>query len=91
MIVRDVKRKTNHAVVAVRHEDEWLILDNRTLIMANAEEASQYSPLLVLDHRGVRTSEIGGIAPPGDSDGLGQRSAGSEIAGNDNLIRLQFV
>ncbi len=57
VIVRDVKRKTNHAVVAVRHEDEWLILDNRTLIMANAEEASQYSPLLVLDHRGVRTSE----------------------------------
>ena len=57
VIVRDVKRKTNHAVVAVRHEDEWLILDNRTLIMANAEEASHYSPLLALDHRGVRTSE----------------------------------
>ena len=55
VIVRDVKRKTNHAVIAVRHDEQWLILDNRTLIMANAEEARHYFPLFVLDHRGVRT------------------------------------
>jgi predicted transglutaminase-like cysteine proteinase len=54
MIVRDIKRKTDHAVVAVRHDEEWLILDNRTLIIVNAEEARHYNPLFVLDHRGVR-------------------------------------
>jgi predicted transglutaminase-like cysteine proteinase len=37
-IVRDVKHKTTHAVVAVRYKDEWLILDNRTLRIVNAEE-----------------------------------------------------
>ena len=54
VIVRDVKRKTDHAVVAVRHDEEWLILDNRTLIIINAEKALHYNPLFVLDHRGVR-------------------------------------
>ena len=53
-IVRDVKHKTTHAVVAVRYKDEWLILDNRTLRIVNAEE-THYYPLLALDHEGVRT------------------------------------
>ena len=54
VIVRDIKRKTNHAVVSVRHNEEWLILDNETLIMANAEEARHYDPLFILDHTGAR-------------------------------------
>jgi predicted transglutaminase-like cysteine proteinase len=55
VIVRDTKLDTVHAVVAVRLDEEWLILDNRTLIMVNAIEA-RYRPLFVLDHRGVRES-----------------------------------
>jgi predicted transglutaminase-like cysteine proteinase len=66
MIVRDIKRKTDHAVVAVRLGEEWLILDNRTLIMVTTNDASQYYPLyyplFVLDHRGVRVSEFGSTA-----------------------------
>jgi len=62
MIVRDIKRKTDHAVVAVRLGEEWLILDNRTLIMVTADDARQYYPLFVLDHRGVRVSEFGSAA-----------------------------
>ena len=53
VIVYDIKRKTDHAVVAVRLDQEWLILDNRTLTMVNAEEAGHYHPLIVLDHRGI--------------------------------------
>jgi len=53
VIVYDIKRETDHAVVAVRLDQEWLILDNRTLIMVNAEEAGHYHPLIVLDQRGV--------------------------------------
>src|ERR1039457_1952486 len=37
-IVRDVEHQATHAVVAVRYKDEWLILDNRTLMIVNAEE-----------------------------------------------------
>jgi predicted transglutaminase-like cysteine proteinase len=54
-IVRDVEHQATHAVVAVRFKGEWLILDNRTLMIVNADEASHYYPLLALDHQGVRT------------------------------------
>jgi predicted transglutaminase-like cysteine proteinase len=54
VIVRDIKRKTVHAVVAVRLDEEWFLLDNRMLIMVNAMEAHHYYPLFVLDHRGAR-------------------------------------
>ena len=53
-IVRDVEHQATHAVVEVRYKDEWLILDNRTLLIMNTEQ-SHYYPLLVLDHEGVRT------------------------------------
>jgi predicted transglutaminase-like cysteine proteinase len=53
-IVRDVEHQATHAVVEVRYKDEWLILDNRTLRIVNADE-THYYPLLALDHQGVRT------------------------------------
>ena len=55
VIVRDIKDQTNHAVLAVRYEEKWLVLDNRTLVMVNADTAQYYYPLFVLDQRGVRT------------------------------------
>jgi predicted transglutaminase-like cysteine proteinase len=54
VIVRDIKRKRDHAVVAVRLDEQWLLLDNRMLTMLNAMEARYYYPLFVLDHQGVR-------------------------------------
>jgi predicted transglutaminase-like cysteine proteinase len=53
-IVRDIEHQATHAVVTVHYNGEWLILDNRTLLMLNAEE-THYYPLLALDHQGVRT------------------------------------
>ena len=53
-IVRDLEHQATHAVVEVRYKDEWFVLDNRTLIIMNAEQ-THYYPLLVLDHEGVRT------------------------------------
>jgi len=38
----------------VRYKDEWLILDNRMLLIMNTEQ-THYYPLLTLDHEGVRT------------------------------------
>ena len=44
MIVHDDKHQTEHAIVVVRDEQEWLILDNRTMFIVNADDASYYNP-----------------------------------------------
>jgi predicted transglutaminase-like cysteine proteinase len=54
VIVRDLRRQAIHAVVAVYRDGEWVLMDNRTLILVDADAAPDYSPLYVLDHQGVR-------------------------------------
>jgi predicted transglutaminase-like cysteine proteinase len=54
VFVRDLKRQLDHAIVTVLLDSQWLILDNRTLIMVEAREALNYAPLVVMDERGVR-------------------------------------
>ena len=54
VIVRDNMRQTDHAVVAVRYEREWLILDNRTFAILNTEQDRHYYPLFVMDDQGAR-------------------------------------
>lgn len=54
LIVRDDMRQAEHAIVAVRYEQEWLLLDNRTMAMLNAGQSLHYFPLFVLNYQGVR-------------------------------------
>jgi len=54
VIVHDDKHQTDHAVVAVRYERQWLILDNRTMAILAAEDV-QYRPLFALDQQNART------------------------------------
>lgn len=54
VIVRDDKRQAEHAVAAIRYEQRWLILDNRTLAILDAEDASHYRPLYALHQDGAR-------------------------------------
>ena len=61
LIVHNPRRRTNHAVLAVHLGEQWLILDNRTMIMANSGDAIHYRPLFVLDHRGVALDDGGVI------------------------------
>src|SRR5262249_53678947 len=44
----------DHAVLAVRVEGEWLILDNRRLALVRDTELTRATPKLVLDEAGVR-------------------------------------
>jgi len=54
-ILNSKLRHDMHAVVAVRNEGRWIILDNRSLSLADSNEIlDRYIPLYVLDHRGVR-------------------------------------
>jgi tetratricopeptide (TPR) repeat protein len=55
VIVQDDKHEVGHAVVAVRYEQRWLILDNRTMAILDAEDVSHYRPLFALDQQGTRT------------------------------------
>jgi predicted transglutaminase-like cysteine proteinase len=54
LIVRDDMRQAEHAIVAVRYEQKWLLLDNRTMAMINASQSRHYFPLFVLNYQGVR-------------------------------------
>jgi predicted transglutaminase-like cysteine proteinase len=55
MVVQDDKREVGHAVVAVRYEQHWVILDNRTMLILNAEDLHYYRPLFALDQQGTHT------------------------------------
>jgi predicted transglutaminase-like cysteine proteinase len=49
VVVRDLRHRSNHAMVSVRSGEHWVLLDNETMIMANADEAVQYEPLFAFD------------------------------------------
>lgn len=50
-----------HAVLAVRHETRWLILDNRRMMLLEDDSVRDLRPLFALDFAGVRQF----IAPTG--------------------------
>jgi predicted transglutaminase-like cysteine proteinase len=54
VLVRDTKIKTDHAVLAVRFEGEWLVLDNRRPFVTDTMELAHYMPLFTLDRDGVK-------------------------------------
>jgi predicted transglutaminase-like cysteine proteinase len=66
IIVRDDRHQTEHAVVAVRDEQEWLLLDNRTMFVVNAADAGYYSPLFVLEQKAPRTFAAAAVNPVTD-------------------------
>lgn len=57
VIVRNTAAGEDHAVVAVRLDGDWLILDNRWLRLVEDTELRQAIPLFVLDQAGVRKFE----------------------------------
>lgn len=54
VIVRDLAVGEDHAVVVVRLDGSWIVLDNRRLILVEDTELRQVVPLFVLDHGGVK-------------------------------------
>ena len=54
VIVRNTAADEDHAVVAVRNDGDWIILDNRWLTMVRDVEMAKAIPLFVLDDAGVR-------------------------------------
>ena len=59
IIVRDVATGDDHAVVAARIDDKWIILDNRRLTLLEDVAMPHVLPLFALDQEGVKR-----FAPP---------------------------
>jgi predicted transglutaminase-like cysteine proteinase len=54
VLVRDRTVRQDHAVLAARLEDRWLILDNRRSELVADSDASSFTPLFAINHRGVQ-------------------------------------
>jgi len=54
VVLRNRLPNEDHAVVAVRVDQQWLILDNRTLTLVRDTDVTRAIPEFVLDDQGVR-------------------------------------
>jgi predicted transglutaminase-like cysteine proteinase len=54
VLVRDRAVRQDHAVLAARLDDRWLILDNRRSNLLADSDASSFTPLFAISHRGVQ-------------------------------------
>jgi predicted transglutaminase-like cysteine proteinase len=52
VIVHDRQNGQDHAVIAARLDGEWLILDNRTMLLLTDAQETNLTPLLALDSGG---------------------------------------
>jgi predicted transglutaminase-like cysteine proteinase len=54
VLVRDNAVRVDHAVLAVRHDRRWLVLDNRWNKLFEDKELKQFKPLFVVERDGVK-------------------------------------
>jgi predicted transglutaminase-like cysteine proteinase len=54
VILRDDIRKEDHAVVAARLDGDWLMLDNRHMVMARDQQVREYHPVFLIGHGGIK-------------------------------------
>jgi hypothetical protein len=53
VLVRDRAVRQDHAVLAARLDERWLILDNRRQEPVEDADASSFTPLFAINHTGV--------------------------------------
>jgi predicted transglutaminase-like cysteine proteinase len=74
VIVRDLGLGEDHAVVVVRFDEKWVVLDNRRLTLIEDVDMPRVVPLFVLDHDGVKRfapATIADAAAPAAPSALG--------------------
>ncbi len=54
LIVRDRVARQDHAVVGVRQDGRWLMLDNRHEVVLENKDAWHFTPMFALDREGVK-------------------------------------
>ena len=54
LLVRDMAVREDHAVLAVRHEGRWMVLDNRRMALSEDNEVRNLVPLFAVGQEGVK-------------------------------------
>jgi predicted transglutaminase-like cysteine proteinase len=54
LLVRDLAVREDHAVLAVRQEGRWMVLDNRGMALSEDNELRNLMPLFAIDQEGVK-------------------------------------
>jgi predicted transglutaminase-like cysteine proteinase len=54
VVVRDLRRREDHALLAVRLDGRWLTLDNRRFALLEDRDVARIAPLFSLDAAGVK-------------------------------------
>ncbi|MBN9586424.1 MAG: hypothetical protein BGN84_14815 [Afipia sp. 62-7] len=57
VIIRETMTGEDHAVVTVKTDGRWRVLDNRTLVMIDDSELTKYRPLFAFDAEGAKRFE----------------------------------
>jgi predicted transglutaminase-like cysteine proteinase len=70
VVVSNTAAAENHAVVAVRIDDVWMILDNRWLTMVRDRDIWRADPVAVLDETGVRRFTVPADAPVAETQSV---------------------
>jgi predicted transglutaminase-like cysteine proteinase len=68
LLVRDLLSRQDHAVLAVRHQQRWLVLDNRWSTLMEASELARFLPLFAIDQQGVSLFAAPYAAMPTDPE-----------------------
>jgi predicted transglutaminase-like cysteine proteinase len=84
VIVHNHAASEDHAVAAVRHENRWLILDNKTLEIRRDDNIAHFDPLFVVDSGGVRRAEA--RAPNPEHGWADARIMGDKISGRQERL-----
>ena len=53
VLVHDYAVRADHAILTVRYDKRWLILDNRWDKLVEDKELTQFKPLAIIDASGV--------------------------------------
>jgi predicted transglutaminase-like cysteine proteinase len=53
VILRDTRRREDHAIAAIRLDGHWLMLDNQRMAMVEDTDAQNVRPLFVIDETGI--------------------------------------
>jgi predicted transglutaminase-like cysteine proteinase len=99
LLVHDRVAHQDHAVVAVRHNGRWLLLDNRHEVLIEQKDAWHFTPLFALDQQGVNLFAAPYGTPPatvpalvatGPSNVPQPGSTGDLDAAGDNAPELRL-
>jgi predicted transglutaminase-like cysteine proteinase len=82
VLVRDRAVRQDHAVLAARLDEHWLILDNRKSQLIDDSDASSFTPLFAINHDGVHlfAAPYAKLAAPDDPREAAPAAAGDADA-----------